>query len=129
MVLLLTVSGALANEEVPTNSKQEAIHCFTEQEVQDIDAELTEREETEIINEELIKTLKLQITNYQYLSKQDSLMLTLMHEENELLQRNVTQYKELVKLVEPKWYENKYLWFVFGASSLLLSAELLDNIK
>jgi anti-sigma28 factor (negative regulator of flagellin synthesis) len=129
MVLLLIVSGALANEEVPTNSKQEAIHCFTEQEVQDIDAELTEREETEIINEELIKTLKLQITNYQYLSKQDSLMLTLMHEENELLQRNVTQYKELVKLVEPKWYENKYLWFVFGASSLLLSAELLDNIK
>ena len=129
-MLLLIVSGALANEEASNPSNSEAIHCFTEQEVFDIEAELDELESNSVIDQELIKTLKLQVNNYKFLTSQDSLMLSLKTQEIELLRTNIKQYKELVKLVEPKWYENKWVWFTIGvfatAGSIKLAAEITD---
>ena len=73
----------------------------------------------------LINELKLQIKDYEKLiihkdfviSEQDSLVL--------LLEKKYGLCEERLKEVEPGFFDNKYLWFLFG----LFSQEGIKNIK
>mgnify|MGYP000016908736 FL=1 len=49
------------------------------------------------------------------------LQMLLLKETNEL-------YKDKVKLVKPKWHENKWLWFVYGVSATAVSVNLAGQI-
>ena len=49
------------------------------------------------------------------------LQMLLLKETNEL-------YKDKVKLVKPKWHENKSLWFVYGVSATAVSVNLAGQI-
>jgi len=49
------------------------------------------------------------------------LQISLLRETNEL-------YKDKVKLVKPKWHENKWLWFVYGVSATAVSVNLAGQI-
>ena len=49
------------------------------------------------------------------------LQISLLKETNEL-------YKDKVKLVKPKWHENKWLWFVYGVSATAVSVNLAGQI-
>ena len=44
----------------------------------------------------------------------DSLMLVAQNKQIGLLKSRDEANEKLVKLVEPKWYENQYLWLVIG---------------
>ena len=44
----------------------------------------------------------------------DSLMLVAQKKQIGLLKSRDEANEKLVKLVEPKWYENQYLWLVIG---------------
>ena len=49
------------------------------------------------------------------------LQMLLLKETNEL-------YKDKVKLVKPKWHENKWLWFGYGVSATAVSVNLAGQI-
>ena len=86
---------------------------------------LEELEYKDSLNVVLINELKLQIDDYEKLishkdfviSEQDSLVL--------LLEEKYGLCEERLKEVEPGFFDNKYLWFLFG----LFSQEGIKNIK
>tara|TARA_E500000305_G_scaffold105664_1_gene103357 strand:- start:371 stop:754 length:384 start_codon:yes stop_codon:yes gene_type:complete len=49
------------------------------------------------------------------------LQILLLKETNEL-------YKDKVKLVKPKWHENKWLWFVYGVGATAISVNLAGQL-
>ena len=44
----------------------------------------------------------------------DSLLLVAKNKQITLLKARDDMNEKMVKLVEPKWYENQYLWLVVG---------------
>ena len=44
----------------------------------------------------------------------DSLLIDLNIQKSKLLDDRIKLYNELVKEVQPKWYENQYLWLGIG---------------
>ena len=47
-------------------------------------------------------------------------------------EKQIILYKEMneiYKLNQPKWYDNKYLWFVGGLTTIYLSSEVVSNVK
>ena len=59
------------------------------------------------VYEDLVKELEDQI-------KIDSLLLLKKSEQIELLKERDEANEKMVKLIKPKWYEHKYLWFGVG---------------
>ena len=47
-------------------------------------------------------------------TKVDSLLLDAKDKQINLLKTRDEMNEKLVKLVEPKWYENQYLWLFIG---------------
>lgn len=86
---------------------------------------LEELEYKDSINVVLINELKLQIKDYEDLvlhknsviTEQDSLVL--------LLEKKYGLCEKRLEEVEPGFFDNKYLWFLFG----LFSQEGIKNIK
>ena len=114
LILLLTF-GFLFGESItlPENDFIELIKGLEELEYKDS------------LNVILINELKLQIEDYEKLishknfviSEQDSLAL-LLEKKYELCEKRLEE-------VEPGFFDNKYLWFLFG----LFSQEGIKNIK
>ena len=71
------------------------------------------------INENLNEQIYIYI-QYDELNKRKSI----------LLNDKIELYKDLVKQVKPKWYENKWMWFGLGvfvtAGSVKLAGEIID---
>tara|TARA_Y100000592_G_scaffold22186_1_gene34361 strand:- start:4113 stop:4469 length:357 start_codon:yes stop_codon:yes gene_type:complete len=81
--------------------------CFSEEEVINITNNIKELEfELEKIKE-IEENLNSQI--YMYI-QQDSLNISLIKDYKQQLQFK----EEIIDLVKPKWYDNKYLWFFGG---------------
>ena len=69
----------------------------------------------------LIASQKLVISDYEGLvgkledqTELDSLLLNAKDKQIDLLHARDKMNEKMVKLVEPKWYENQYLWLVVG---------------
>ena len=81
--------------------------CFSEQEVVNITNNIKELEFELEKNKEIEENLNSQI--YMYI-QQDSLNVSLINDYKKQLQWK----EEMIDLVKPKWYDNKYLWFFGG---------------
>ena len=105
-------------------------HCFSDEEVQTLRTSILELENADSVNLEIITNLENQIYIYTQKSINDSLWISLQKEKNDLLDQRILLYKDLVKEVEPKWYENRWLWFGMGivltTQSIKLAGELAD---
>ena len=105
-------------------------HCFSDQEVQALRKSILELENADCTNLEIITNLENQMYIYTQKSMNDSLWISLQKEKIDLLDERILLYGDLVKEVEPKWYENKWLWFGFGVifttQSVKLAGELAD---
>jgi len=81
--------------------------CFSEDEVINITNNIKELEFELEKTKEIEQNLNLQIKDY---IKNDSLNISLISDY-----KNQLQWKEeMIDLVKPKWYDNKYLWFFGG---------------
>ena len=89
------------------------VYNFTEEEVKSLFSSIKELERQDSLNIEIQSKLESQIKNYKLITFNDSLMIFQL--ENQLKLKN-----DLIKEVTPKWYENKYLWFGYGASIIWL---------
>ena len=104
--------------------------CYTDEEAQNIELYIQELEQKDSINVKIIENLNSQIYMYIQKNENDSLWLDLQTQKIKLLDNRILLYNELVKEVEPKWYDNKYLWFFGGilitTQSIKLGGELAD---
>ena len=81
--------------------------CFSEDEVVNITNNIKELEFNLEKSKEIEENLNSQI--YMYI-QQDSLNTLLIKDYKQQLQFK----EEIIDLVRPKWYDNKYLWFFGG---------------
>ena len=89
------------------------VYTFTEEEVKSLFSSIKELERKDSLNNELIINLENQLKDSELIIKNDSLIVIKLETQLKLKD-------DLIKLVKPKWYENKYLWFGYGASIMWL---------
>lgn len=98
------------------------IYEFTEEEVMELYNTIQELEYADSTNQKIIGNLESQI--YMYI-KSDSLFNAQIEDYKKQL-----QYKdEMINLVKPQWYENKYLWFGLGVFVTAGSVHLAGQIN
>ena len=95
--------------------------CLSEEETKNLYNNIQELQFDLDKNKEIIENLNSQI--YMYIQN-DSLNQSLIEDYKTKL-----QYKdEMIELVKPQWYENKYLWFgmgvIFTAGSVNLAGQI-----
>ena len=102
--------------------------CFTEQELNDISNTLDSLWRVDDINNQLIAKQKQMIAKQQSILFLDSVQIALQKQQVSLLQKNIDLYVEREKRLQPKWYDNKNLWFGLGIFTTLGSGILINEI-
>ena len=115
LILILLLSFSITQE--PCDGT-----CFSEQEVVNITNNIKELEFKLEKTKEIEENLNSQI--YMYI-QQDSLNISLIKDYKQQLQFK----EEMIDLVKPKWYDNKYLWFFGGIILTSGSIYLAGQIK
>ena len=108
------------------------IRCFNNENVTHVDGSINPVRDAETIEIELLladlETLEKQIYMYIQYQSNDSVLISLYEQKLDLLDTRVELYKDLSKEIQPKWYENKFLWFGYGvaltAGSVILAGQL-----
>ena len=105
-------------------------YSFTEDQVLGFTNAIKELELKDSLNVSLVEDYEAMVKRLEATAVIDSMLiankttqLTLLKDTNELLEQKV-------KLVRPKWYENKWLYFTFGvaltATSVKLAGQIVD---
>jgi len=122
LILMLTMFGLLFS--------QDKVYTFTEEEVVNMgnkvkDLQTTVENQTEQLDiySELIKKFENQ-------TEIDSMLLSFKTQQVNILKDREVLYEKQIKLIKPKWYENKWLYFTFGviatSTSIKLAGEIID---
>ena len=112
LVLLLTFSFLLPQKT----------YEFTEEEVNFLYTSVQKLENADSLNQKIIENLNEQIYIYIQQTEIDS---TIIENYKEQLKLN----EDLIKEVNPKWHENKYLWFSMGIASMIVPIWAVGQIK
>ena len=95
--------------------------CLSDEVVQTLYVAIQELEHADSTNQKIIENLDSQIYMYIQTTENDSLMIEDYKKQLELKE-------EMIDLVKPKWYHNRYLWFglgvVFTSGSVTLAGQL-----
>ena len=122
-ILLL---GTLFSQEVDTTKT----YTFTEEEVLGFTNTIKELELKDSLNVSLVMDLESQIKLYEETSVIDSMLIANKTTQLNLLKDTNKLLEQKVKLVQPKWYENKWLYFTYGvvltATSVKLAGQIVD---
>ena len=96
--------------------------------------EFTEEQVLELYNS--IKTLEHADSTNQVIIENLESQIQLYIESDNLFKSQIEDYKqkliykdEMIELVKPQWYENKYLWFGFGVIFTAGSIHLAGQLK
>ena len=125
-LIYILLLGTLFSQEV----NETKTYTFTEAEVLGFTNTIKELELKDSLNVSLVEDLESQLKLFEENSTIDSMLianktmqLNLLKDTNELLEQKV-------KLVRPKWYENKWLYFTYGvvltATSVKLAGQIVD---
>tara|TARA_X000000368_G_scaffold370624_1_gene319935 strand:+ start:523 stop:900 length:378 start_codon:yes stop_codon:yes gene_type:complete len=110
---------------------QEKTYTFTEEQVLGFTNEIKRLEVKDSLNTIMISDLEKINVRLEDNSKTDSTLLSFKDLQIGLLNEEIELYKRKVKLVKPKWYENKWLYFGYGAfgvsTSVWLTGQLVGN--
>jgi hypothetical protein len=102
--------------------------CFTEQELLDISSTIDSLWAVDEINTEIIAKQQLIIKKQKSVMYLDSVQIVLQKQQVALLQTNINLYVEREKRLQPKWYDNKNIWFGLGIFTTLGSGILINEI-
>ena len=105
-------------------------YSFTEEQVLGFTNAIKELELKDSLNVSLVEDYEAMVKRLEATAAIDSMLiankttqLTLLKDTNKLLEQKV-------KLVRPKWYENKWLYFTYGvlitATSVNLAGQIVD---
>ena len=101
---------------------------FTEAEALEMIKQRDAQWESKLLKLEAIDSVKtIQIGQYEDLVKEledqanlDSLIIVAKGKQIESLKEQNEANKELAKLAKPSWYENKWLYFGYGAAAVII---------
>lgn len=102
--------------------------CFTEQQVLDISETLDDLYYKDSVNNQLIDQQAAVINKQDELIKLDSLQLVFKQQQIDLLETNINLYVEQQKKLQPKWYNNKAIWFGAGILTTVLTGKLIIEV-
>ena len=102
--------------------------CFTEQELFNISTTLDSLWELDAINNKIISQQESIIKKQHGLIYLDSIQIALQQQQVLLLQKNIDTYVEREKRLQPKWYDNKNIWFFSGILTTLGSGILINQL-
>jgi hypothetical protein len=102
--------------------------CFTQQELADISFVLDSLWAADDINNKLIESYDTLLNTQNTLIKLDSIQLQYKDSQIKLLQANVDLYVAREKLLQPKWYDKKGLWYGAGFLSALGAGILVNQL-
>jgi peptidoglycan hydrolase CwlO-like protein len=122
LIILLALFGFIYS--------QDKVYTFTEEEVtnmankvKDLQTQVENQPEQIDVYEELMK-------KYENQTQIDSMLLSFKTRQVDILKDREVLYEKQIKLVKPKWYENKWLYFTFGviatSTSIKLAGEIVD---
>ena len=118
--------GALYSQEV----NETKTYTFTEEEVLGFTNTIKELELKDSLNVSLVEDLESQLKLFEENSVIDSMLIANKTTQIGLLKDTNKLLEQKVKLVRPKWYENKWLYFTFGvaltATSVKLAGQIVD---
>ena len=105
-------------------------YTFTEEEVLAFTNEIKELQLKDSLNVSLVMDLESQIKLFEETSVIDSMLIANKTTQLNLLKDTNKLLEQKVKLVQPKWYENKWLYFTYGvvltATSVKLAGQIVD---
>ena len=96
--------------------------CYTDEEAQNIELYITELEQKDSNNSKIINNLNEQIQVYIQQTEIDSGII-------ENYKEQLAIQEEMIKTIEPAWYDNKYLWYSMGIVSMIVPIWAVGQIK
>ena len=102
--------------------------CFTQQELADISFVLDSLWAADDINNKLIESYDTLLNTQNTLIKLYSIQLQYKDTQIKLLQDNINLYVAREKLLQPKWYDKKGLWYGAGFLSALGAGILVNQL-
>ena len=125
-LIYILLIGSLFSQEV----NETKTYTFTEEEVLGFTNTIKELELKDSLNVSLVKDLESQIKLFEETSVIDSMLIANKTTQLNLLKDTNKLLEQKVKLVQPKWYENKWLYFTYGvvltATSVKLAGQIVD---
>ena len=97
-------------------------HCLSDEVVQGLRTSILTLENNKETGGKIIENLNSQIYMYIQTIENDSLLIVDYKKQLELKE-------EMIDLVKPKWYENRYLWFGYGVTLTVGSVILAGQLK
>lgn len=125
-LIYILLIGSLFSQEV----NETKTYTFTEEEVLGFTNTIKELELKDSLNVSLVDDLESQIKLFEENSVVDSMLIANKTLQINLLKDTNKLLEQKVKLVRPKWYENKWLYFTYGvvltATSVKLAGQIVD---
>ena len=125
-LIYILLIGSLFSQEV----NETKTYTFTEEEVLGFTNTIKELELKDSLNVSLVDDLESQLKLFEENSAIDSMLIANKTTQINLLKDTNKLLEQKVKLVQPKWYENKWLYFTYGvlmtATSVKLAGQIVD---
>ena len=122
LILSLTLIGLLFS--------QDKTYTFTEEEVVNMGNKVKELEQTVENQSEQLGNYEELMKKYENQAQIDSMLISFKTQQVNILKDREVLYEKQIKLIKPKWYENKWLYFTFGviatSASIKLAGEIVD---
>ena len=123
-LIYILLIGSLFSQEV----NETKTYTFTEEEVLGFTNTIKELELKDSLNVSLVDDLESQIKLFEENSVVDSMLIANKTLQFNLLKDTNKLLEQKVKLVRPKWYENKWLYFTYGVLGTAISVRLAGQI-
>ena len=105
-------------------------YSFTEDQVLGFTNTIKELELKDSLNVSLVSDYEAMVKRLESTAAIDSMLIANKTTQIDLLKDTNKLLEQKVKLVRPKWYENKWLYFTFGvaltATSVKLAGQIVD---
>lgn len=121
IILTLMMIGLAVFSVAHGQTKATADTCFTTTEVVNIANTIKSLQNRDTVQAKMILELKAQTGMWRQLHAQDSVQMSYKDLKIAVLNEKIDFYKDYTGLVKPKWYDSKFVWFMFGSLMVLAS--------
>jgi hypothetical protein len=107
---------------------QDKTYTFTEEEVVNMGNKVKELEQTVDNQSEQLGIYEDLVKKYENQTQIDSMLISFKTQQVNILKDREVLYEKQIKLIKPKWYENKWIYFTLGAIATAGSIKLAGEV-
>jgi len=125
-IIYILFAGLLFAQDI----QEPKTYSFTEDQVLGFTNAIKELELKDSLNVSLVSDYEAMVKRLESTAAIDSMLIANKTTQINLLKDTNKLLEQKVKLVQPKWYENKWIYFTFGvaltATSVKLAGQIVD---